>query len=73
MDIQSRISQRMSSVRPHRRYYQYSRSFRVLIGLTDFMIWLYFFGVPFFPNLLPHLSSFQPVIQFFIEGMRKGM
>jgi hypothetical protein len=73
MDIESRIASRMRAVRPHRRYREYSLSFKVLLGITDAVTWLYFFGVPFFPHLLPHLSSFQPVIQFFIEGMRKGM
>jgi hypothetical protein len=72
MNIEERIRARMSA-RPHRRYYQYDPAFRVLLGAVDFLLWLYFFGVPFFPNALPHLSSFGIVIRFFVEGFRRGM
>ena len=73
MNIEDRIATRMRSVRPHRRYWEYSRPFKVLLGIADAMTWLYFFGVPFFPHLLPHLSDFGIVIRFFAEGLRRGM
>ncbi len=73
MNIEDRIAARMRSVRPHRRYREYSRPFKVLLGITNALTWLYFFGVPFLPRLLPHLSDFGRVVNFFVEGLKRGM
>lgn len=68
MDIERQIAMR----RPvsYRRYRQYDRPFTILLGLTDIVTWLYFFGIPFLPTTLPHLANFGTFIAFVREGIR---
>jgi hypothetical protein len=59
-----------------RRYYNYrgyDQPFQILLGIADILTWLYFFGIPFFPTLLPHLTDITVVVQFLIDGAKKGM
>ena len=72
MSIEERIKARAATL-PRRRYRLYASQFRVFLGIADMVTWLYFFGVPFFPNALPHLSDFSHVVNFFVEGFKNGM
>jgi hypothetical protein len=72
MNIEERIKARAATL-PRRRYRLYDPRFRVLLGVADMVTWLYFFGVPFLPNALPHLSDFSPIVKFFMEGIKQGM
>jgi hypothetical protein len=54
-----------------RSYRTYSRAFQVLLAVADGVTWLYFFGIPFLPNALPHLSDIGPVIHFFARGLQQ--
>jgi hypothetical protein len=69
MDTERKIAlgRRMS----YRRYREYSQPFRVLLALTNIVVWVYFFGIPFFPKAVPHLSDIQPIIQFFVKGLQQ--
>jgi len=38
----------------------YDVKFRALMGITDVLTYIYFFGIPMQPELLPHISDIHP-------------
>lgn len=55
------------------RYVAYSGLFRALLLVADVLTYAYFFGVPGHPDLLPHLSGYDPIVDFFVRGIQQGM
>jgi hypothetical protein len=72
MDIQGRIADRARTIRVSRRYYTYDLPFPILLAIADSVTYIYFFGIPFFPEWIPQVGDIHMVVQFFMEGFRKA-
>jgi hypothetical protein len=55
------------------RYVAYSGLFQFLLLVAVVLTYIYFFGVPGVPDLLPHLCRYDPIWDFLVKGFEMGM